>query len=109
MKFAPAIDPRLRQGLGLETPEYSPSVYSPTDSERAPKSPYQENDANPVRVEEPQPNPQDQVRAVLDEDENDPLSHAALSVRAEEILANAKRRLTVVARLWSSINDLMCE
>lgn len=98
MKFASTIDPRLRQGLGLETPEYSPSVYSPTDSEKAPKSPFQESDASPVTTE--QPDPQDQVRAVLDEDENDPFSHAALSVRAEEILANAKRRLTVLGLLW---------
>ena len=35
------------------------------------------------------------VRSVLDEDENDPTSHAAMTKRAEEILANAKKRLTV--------------
>ena len=35
------------------------------------------------------------ARAVLEEDEDDPTSHAALSLRAEEILANAKKRLTV--------------
>ena len=33
--------------------------------------------------------------SVLDEDENDPHSHAAMTRRAEEILANAKKRLTV--------------
>lgn len=33
--------------------------------------------------------------AILEEDENDPYSHAAMTRRAEEILANAKRRLTV--------------
>ena len=33
--------------------------------------------------------------SILDEDENDPESHAAMTRRAEEILANAKKRLTV--------------
>ena len=33
--------------------------------------------------------------SILDEDENDPHSHAAMTKRAEEILANAKKRLTV--------------
>ena len=33
--------------------------------------------------------------AILEEDEDDPSSHAAMTRRAEEILANAKRRLTV--------------
>ena len=33
--------------------------------------------------------------SILEEDENDPESHAALTKRAEEILANAKKRLTV--------------
>ena len=33
--------------------------------------------------------------AILEEDEDDPNSHAAMTRRAEEILANAKRRLTV--------------
>ncbi len=33
--------------------------------------------------------------SILDEDENDPHSHAAMTRRAEEILANAKKRLTV--------------
>ena len=41
------------------------------------------------------PNELGQVRAVSDEDEADPTSHAALSNRAEEILANAKKRLLV--------------
>ena len=35
--------------------------------------------------------------SVLDEDEDDPHSHAAMTRRAEEILANAKKRLTVSA------------
>ena len=33
--------------------------------------------------------------SILDEDENDPESHAAMTRRAEEILANAKKRLNV--------------
>ena len=33
--------------------------------------------------------------SILDEDEDDPYSHAAMTRRAEEILANAKKRLTV--------------
>lgn len=39
-----------------------------------------------------------EIRAILDEDENDPHSHAAMSRRAENILANAKKRLLVRAR-----------
>lgn len=35
------------------------------------------------------------LRTILDEDENDPNSHAAMSKRAEQILANAKKRLLV--------------
>lgn len=33
--------------------------------------------------------------SILEEDESDPYSHAAMTKRAEEILANAKKRLTV--------------
>ena len=40
------------------------------------------------------------ARSILDEDENDPTSHAALSLRAEQILANAKKRLTVRSCLF---------
>ena len=39
--------------------------------------------------------------SILEEDENDPYSHAAMTKRAEEILANAKKRLTV------SLDDVM--
>lgn len=38
------------------------------------------------------------LRTILDEDENDPNSHAAMSKRAEQILANAKKRLLVSIR-----------
>lgn len=34
-------------------------------------------------------------RSILNEDENDPASHAAMSKKAEQILANAKKRLLV--------------
>ena len=37
----------------------------------------------------------DRFRTAIAEEEDDPYSHAAMSVRAEQILANAKRRLTV--------------
>ena len=37
--------------------------------------------------------------AILEEDEDDPRSHAAMSRRAEAILANAKKRLTVSDRV----------
>lgn len=39
-----------------------------------------------------------EIRAILDEDEDDPSSHAAMSRRAEHILANAKKRLLVSVR-----------
>lgn len=42
----------------------------------------------------PSSNAQD-IRTILDEDEDDPQSHAAMSKRAELILANAKKRLLV--------------
>lgn len=45
-------------------------------------------------VSTPDPNEQGH-RIILDEDENDPNSHAAMSKRAEQILANAKKRLLV--------------
>lgn len=41
--------------------------------------------------------------AIQDEDENDPNSHAAMSKRAEQILANAKKRLLVSAVMFQSI------
>ena len=43
------------------------------------------------------------VRSMLDEDDSDPRSHAALSIRAEEIIANAKERLTV----WKQFDMLV--
>ena len=131
-------NPKLRASLAVDRGEYSPSIYSPTESELAVKSPSggseatvisprqattpehgasggdvvstenmaspQEEVAPPVEaerggeveeVEGEETAPHDPVRAILDEDANDPLSHTALSLRAEEILANAKKRLTV--------------
>ena len=45
--------------------------------------------------------------SILEEDEDDPYSHAAMTRRAEEILANAKKRLTVSAgNLWGSLDKV---
>ena len=41
------------------------------------------------------------IRAILEEDEDDPQSHAAMSKRAEQILANAKKRLLVSGQVLS--------
>ena len=46
------------------------------------------------RVSTPDEN-EPRLRSILDEDENDPASHAAMSKKAEQILANAKKRLLV--------------
>jgi hypothetical protein len=82
-KFLNTLDPKLRAGLGVELPEYSPSIYSPTESELAQKSPYT-NEMHTSPEEQ-----LDEVKAILEDDDN------LLSMRAEEILANAKKRLTV--------------
>ena len=146
------LNPKLRANLAamaasVDKSEYSPSVYSPTESELANKSPIS-NRGDPIGALTPvarafpspaladtsvastsvledskgplgagggpettgQPKspeqagdtrdahdkvPADSPRSGLDEDESDPFSHTALSLRAEEILANAKKRLTV--------------
>jgi len=44
--------------------------------------------------------------AILEEDENDPYSHAAMTRRAEEILANAKIRLTVSSRVGLVVSEV---
>lgn len=50
------------------------------------------------------------LRTILDEDENDPNSHAAMSKRAEQILANAKKRLLVsILRLPNGTEPLADE
>lgn len=47
--------------------------------------------------------------SILEEDENNPNSHTAMSKRAEEILANAKKRLTVrVSRFKYAGRDTKC-
>ena len=128
------LDPRLRAGLTVENCEYSPSIYSPTESELGgrspypkspyskspyPKSPYQNSEGpnlkspyqamdNPYQAEQASAEDDDQqdtVRTILDEDENDPFSHTALSIRAEEILANAKQRLTVLSPCFASLKN----
>lgn len=49
----------------------------------------------PRKKSPPPVNGSQEIRAILDEDEDDPHSHAAMSRRAELILANAKKRLLV--------------
>ena len=98
-RFLNTLDPKLRAGLGVEVPEYSPSVYSPTDSELAQKSPDQD-DTPETPVDEPDdPEHEARFQAFLAEDDDDTNTHGdtSLSLRAEEILANAKKRLTVGA------------
>lgn len=50
------------------------------------------------KISPPPVNGSQEIRAILDEDEDDPHSHAAMSRRAELILANAKKRLLVSVR-----------
>ena len=88
-KFLNTLDPRLRAGLGVQLPEYSPSIYSPTESELAQRSPQHEDNLQDPLEDIPDLEQEDEVRAILEEDDNE------ISMRAEEILANAKRRLTV--------------
>ena len=82
-------------------------INTPKDEVALPSSPtLQEDYENKRQVDPPEAAAQDgdhvETRAstysppsILDEDENDPHSHAAMTRRAEEILANAKKRLTV--------------
>ena len=90
----------------MEAPEYSPSIYSPTESELAQKSPYQEEEleldqdqpTTPVneQIDEPEDvEHEEQIKSFLAEEDEDPYEDTSLSLRAEEILANAKKRLTV--------------
>ena len=98
-RFLNTLDPKLRAGLGVEVPEYSPSVYSPTDSEMAQRSPDQDDTPEtPVdeQIDEPEdPEHEARFRAFLEEDDDDPNGDTSLSLRAEGILANAKKRLMV--------------
>lgn len=99
-KFLNTLDPRLRAGLGVELPEYSPSIYSPTESEMAQKSPEHENGFDDLLDHAPDLEQQDEVRAILEEDDNE------ISMRAEEILANAKQRLTVWLPMSTTIGTI---
>ena len=98
-KFLHTLDPKLRAGLGVEVPEYSPSIYSPTESELAQRSPYQEDiPQTPVdeQIDEPEDfEHEERFKSFLEEDDDDPYGDGSLSMKAEEILANAKKRLTV--------------
>ena len=88
-RFLNTIDPRMKGGIGVEVPEYSPSIYSPTDPEGR----------TPEGYDEPKPTPftsafHGDTKSSHDgeeEDEDDDI----MGTRAEEILANAKKRLLV--------------
>lgn len=71
-------------------------IVLPKHHQQSPKSP--EVKHAPRRKSPPPVNGSQEIRAILDEDEDDPHSHAAMSRRAELILANAKKRLLVSAR-----------
>lgn len=61
--------------------------------QRSPQAKQTQRKESPARL-----NGVQEIRAILDEDEDDPHSHAAMSRRAEYILSNAKKRLLVNAR-----------
>lgn len=97
-KFLYTLDPKLRAGLGVEAPVYSPSIYSPTDSELAQRSPYQEElPKTPIDKSADEPEDLEEAarfRAFLEQNDDDE-DDSSLDLRAEEILANAKKRLAV--------------
>ncbi|KAG8533262.1 uncharacterized protein KY384_002045 [Bacidia gigantensis] len=77
---------------------YRPNGGSPTTS-----SPTAQANVNDLRMDRFSESPEEddhplhntyKTPSILDEDEEDPESHAAMTRRAEEILANAKKRLT---------------
>lgn len=82
-------------------------INTPKEDAALPSSPtLQEGHENKRQIDPEQATAQDRDQvetrdstysppSILDEDENDPHSHAAMTKRAEEILANAKKRLTV--------------
>lgn len=79
---------------------YRPLGDAPVSS--SPTVPDEHNRAVEKRyIESPEQDDDDLVHntyktpSILEEDENDPKSHAAMTQRAEEILANAKKRLMV--------------
>ena len=55
----------------------------------------------------PAPDSPQGIRAILEEDEDDPYSHAGMSKRAEFILANAKKRLLVSRQCVCSAEMLL--
>lgn len=65
----------------------------PTRSQGSHEAKAIQHDKSPAPV-----NGSQEIRAILEEDEDDPHSHAAMSRRAEHILANAKKRLLVSVR-----------
>lgn len=100
--------PRLRsnseRGHGRIQFNNSRLSFRPNGEERATPSPYLQEDTNGIGLERLSESPEEEdgpsyntytAPSILDEDEDDPESHAAMTRRAEEILANAKKRLTV--------------
>lgn len=74
----------------------SEEIVIPSHHKQAQRSP--EAKRAPRKKSPPPVNGSQEIRAILDEDEDDPHSHAAMSRRAELILANAKKRLLVSVR-----------
>lgn len=100
--------PRLRsnseRGHGRIQFNNSRLSFRPNGEERATPSPHLHEDTNGIGLERLSESPEEEdgpsyntytAPSILDEDEDDPESHAAMTRRAEEILANAKKRLTV--------------
>lgn len=85
-RFLDTLDPRMKAGIGIEVPEYSPSVYSPTDPEG--RTPEGEDEPLPTPFTSA---PHGDTKSGYEDDEDDDI----MGARAEEILANAKQRLLV--------------
>ena len=84
-RFLHTIDPKLRSGIGVDAPQYSPSIYSPTDSiGRTPGGLDEHHEISPF------PTLTDD-KVVSEEDEDDDI----MGAKAEQILANAKQKLLV--------------
>ena len=88
-----STQPKIINGhwQGFDGP--SEDIVIPSYHNRSQRSP--EAKRAPPKESPPPVNGSQEIRAILDEDEDDPHSHAAMSRRAELILANAKKRLLV--------------
>ena len=77
------------QWKGFDTGEIGNGIDPCSDMDL--ESPIDEDTSDVIRLDDGR----NSIRAILEEDENDPSSHAALSIKAERILATAKKRLLV--------------